>query len=308
MMLQFAAVSGVGVVGADTCGFGGNTTETLCARWAWLGAFNTFYRNHYQDNAIPQEFYRWNLTTIAGRAAGRTRLALLDYTYTNMMKASADGTPTLWPLSWVHPTEAETVHIESQFYYGPNLLISPVTVENSTSVEFYLPNDIFYDYFTYKPVDGQGSRITLDNVGYDTMPVHILGGAVIPLRVGESMTTNENRQLPFRLVVAPGRDGCAEGQLYLDDGESIDVGDAYSDIHFKFDGGSCLKIGGKFGYPGDECTKAIDSIVFLNQDCAKSVMVNGKKCGEACFDAEAKTITVKNLGISLDCESLVTLE
>lgn len=269
-----------------------------------LGAFNTFYRNHNELGNIPQEFYRWNITTVAARAAGQTRLRLLDYTYTFLHQHSTDGTPAMWPLSWVHTDEPNTIGIESQFYFGPSLLVSPVTEENSTSVTIYVPNTTFYDFFTLDQVNGTGAEITLDNVDYDTMPLHIRGGSILALRTGEAMTVNENRKLPFHLVIAPNATNQAEGYLRIDDGISEDVGDAYSDVYFSFDG-TKLDVTGTFGY-GQMDEMKLDLIVFAGQNENRTISVDGQQAGDLTYDEERRTLTAYNLGTNLR-EMSVTL-
>ncbi|KAJ7315261.1 glycosyl hydrolases family 31-domain-containing protein [Mycena albidolilacea] len=92
-MLRMAAVYQVPIVGADICGYTADTTNILCSRWAMLGAFYPFMRNHNPDTLISQEFYRRALTTQAAQNVLDIRYRLLDYFYTAFHEASLQGTP-----------------------------------------------------------------------------------------------------------------------------------------------------------------------------------------------------------------------
>ncbi|EPQ50643.1 alpha-glucosidase [Gloeophyllum trabeum ATCC 11539] len=248
-VLGFASVYQVPMVGADICGFAQNTTETLCARWAMLGAFYPFMRDHNDDTSIPQEFYRWPTVAEAARNVIDIRYRLLDYIYTAMHKASLDGTPIVNPLWYKYPRDENTYGIDLQFLYGDSILVAPVTEENSTTVDVYLPKDTFYDWYTLAPMHGEGSNVTLTNVNFTSIPLYIRGGAILPLRVSGAMTTTALRQTPFELVIAPGIDGCASGSLYLDDGVSITPA-TYTSIDISYKKGQ-LTVGGHFGYLSD---------------------------------------------------------
>jgi alpha-glucosidase len=247
--MEFASFYQIPTVGADVCGFNLNTTETLCARWAVLGAWYPFYRNHADITANRQEFYLWPLVSDAARGAIKTRMQLIDYFYTQLHYQSVDGIPrTILPMFYVYPSDTKTLENELQFFFGPSLLVSPVTEENSTSVSFYLPKDTFYDFFTGEKVMGQGDIITRENVNYTEIPVHIRGGSIVPKRVDGANNTKLLRELDFELVIAPDADGHASGRLFLDDGESL-VQTGTSDISFEYGAANnTLTVGGTFGY------------------------------------------------------------
>ncbi|KAF2722967.1 glycoside hydrolase family 31 protein [Polychaeton citri CBS 116435] len=291
--LQFASLYQIPFVGSDVCGFGGNATSTLCARWASLGAFSTFYRNHAEISSISQEFYRWPEVADSARNAISIRYQLLDYIYTAIYKQNQTGLPTLNPLFFNYPNDANTYPIDLQFFYGDAILVSPVTEENSTRVDYYLPDDIFYEWGTGAPVRGEGAYETAE-VAIDEILIHYKGGEIIPQRVESANTTTALRTKGFNIVVAPGLDGKASGSLYLDDGESIEQA-AVSEIDFTFDNGK-LSITGSFDY---DAGVGIETITVLGQDSKSDVE-------DAEYDEDNKKV-VLHVDVPLTGEYSLTL-
>jgi alpha-glucosidase len=286
-------------------GFGGNTTESLCARWAMLGAFGPFYRNHNGEGMISQEFYRWDTVAQAAKKAIDIRYRLLDYFYTALHQASLDGTPVLQPLWFHYPQDANTSPIDLQFFFGDSILVSPVTDENSTSVSLYLPDDIFYDFVSHEEINGSGATVQLTDVDFTTIPVYIKGGSVLPLRVESALTTTELRTKDFELVVAPNREGEAEGNFYYDDGVSIEQS-ATLDACFHFSRNQLkVETGGDFDVGDLKYT----SVTILGLDRQPStVILDGRRVDSSSvsYDATAKSVTVK-VGKSLSSSFTVQL-
>ena len=199
------------------------------------------------------------------------RYRLLDYFYTAFHKASVDGSPVINPLWFKYPKDTATFGIDLQFLFGDSILVSPVTEENVTTATIYLPKDKFYDFATFAPVQGTGQNITLTDVNFITIPLHIRGGAVLPLRKTGAMTTTELRSKDFEFVVAPDAKGTAAGSLYVDDGVSI-VQEKSTSVEMQFAEGK-LCVHGSFAY--DVVGVKVASVAFLGvENCPVTVAVH----------------------------------
>jgi alpha-glucosidase (family GH31 glycosyl hydrolase) len=97
---------GFQMVGADICGYGGDTTEELCSRWFQLGSLYTFARDHSDLHSRPQEPYALGETVLAAAKTNlKLRYSLLKYFY--FLFVSQKGLGTLWrPLFFEFPHDS----------------------------------------------------------------------------------------------------------------------------------------------------------------------------------------------------------
>uniref|UniRef100_J3MGT3 Rhodanese domain-containing protein n=1 Tax=Oryza brachyantha TaxID=4533 RepID=J3MGT3_ORYBR len=210
---------GIPMVGADICGFGGNTTEEL--RWIQLGAFYPFSRDHSALGTVRRELYLWESVARSARKALGLRYRLLPYIYTLMYEAHVTGAPIARPLFFSYPGDVETYGIDRQFLLGRGVLVSPRWFS-------------LYDY-SLTVSTKTGKRVTLPAPA-DTVNVHVAGGNILPLQQ-PALTSSRVRQSVFHLLLALADDGTASGDLFLDDGESPEMVGARSKwSHVKFSG------------------------------------------------------------------------
>uniref|UniRef100_A0A8C3HYM0 Maltase n=1 Tax=Chrysemys picta bellii TaxID=8478 RepID=A0A8C3HYM0_CHRPI len=206
--------------GADICGFFNDTEYYMCVRWMQLGAFYPFSRNHNTIGTRKQDPVSFDeqFENIS-RDVLNTRYTLLPYLYTLMYEAHVHGSTVVRPVLHEFVEDKETWDVYKQFMWGPALLISPV-LENATSVLAYIPNARWYDYYTEQiAFKGQFHNLSAP---LEHINLHIRGGYIIPWQ-DPANNTFYSRQNSMGLTVALDDNGSAQGQLYWDDGNSIDA-------------------------------------------------------------------------------------
>ncbi|KAJ2007691.1 hypothetical protein GGI04_001423, partial [Coemansia thaxteri] len=287
-------IFGIPMVGADICGFNGNTTEELCARWIELGAFYPFSRSHNAIGMVPQELYRWDVVAEASRRALGVRYSLLPYFYTCYQRSVERGWPIARPLVFEFPSVPAVVDNDRQLMVGGGILVSPVLVESATSVDAFFPAGLWYDWYDYSVIKGADDNVRL-NAPLEHINVHVRGGKIVPAQV-PAMTTSRSRENDFYLIVAVDKHGTSAGDLYVDDGETFDTASRWMQFSFA---NSTLKIrqcSGQYNV-----AQPLSMLVFLGVSAISAVTINGARVQANVSVSNGSTI-VNGLNIDLNGE------
>ncbi|CAF0953791.1 unnamed protein product [Adineta steineri] len=220
-MLEFN-LFGIPYIGADICGYFQNTTEQMCQRWMQLGAFNPFFRNHNGFGYIDQDpgIFSTNVAT-SNRHAVELRYTLIPYLYTLFHRVHVSGGTVVRSMVHIFPLDSECWSLDEQFLWGSSLLIAPVIYENHINKSLYLPTtERWFDYYTGEEQTILG-HLTV-SAPLDFIPLYLRGGYIIPHQQS-AMNTVASRKKPLFLIIALDKNQHASGDLFWDDGESIDT-------------------------------------------------------------------------------------
>ncbi|XP_004860939.1 lysosomal alpha-glucosidase isoform X2 [Heterocephalus glaber] len=307
-ILQFNLL-GVPLVGADICGFLGNTSEELCVRWTQLGAFYPFMRNHNDLHSQPQEPYRFSEPAQqAMRKAFALRYALLPYLYTLFHGAHVRGETVARPLFLEFPKDPSTWTVDRQLLWGQALLITPVLEPGKTEVTGYFPSGTWYD-LQMVPVEALGSLplpppkspspaihsegqwVTLP-APLDTINVHLRAGTIVPLQA-PGLTTTESRKQPMALAVALTPRGEAQGELFWDDGDSLGVLERGAYTQVVFLAGNNTIVNQLLRLTKEGADLQLRKVTVLGVDTApRQVLFNSVPVSDFTYSPDTKTLAI----------------
>jgi alpha-glucosidase (family GH31 glycosyl hydrolase) len=310
---------GLSVVGSDIGGFVLNAWPELLARWMQVGTFYPFARNHNNKGQTPQEPYMMGETVLdISRRMIVNRLAMQPYLYSLMVQSHLTGgsmVRAMWQEFFTVADFAAAHREDGQYMLGSALLVAPVMEELARHKSVYFPSDdhkiSWYDYWTGAPVtvfktsSDYGKYHTVE-APLETIPVFIRGGSVLP-RVLPASTSYDSLRNPYDFVVAPDRSNSAEGELFIDDGVSMDSYTSGAYTYVTMTATVQTGVGGSFatsivhdGYAPAHTVQSIGTVRLLNAGCKKvgRMTANGVDVSaKATVDESSGALLVQQLGI-----------
>lgn len=158
------------------------------------------------------------------RAYLKIKSELLPYAYT-YARESVDGKPLIRAIFLDYPNDyTHSAATKYQFLYGPDFLIAPIyqptrpdTLGGDVRNTIYLPEGTWFDYFSGRPYESNGS-IILNNFRTPLwkLPVFVRSGAIIPMANPSNNPTEIKSGL--RIYEIWPKQGLTEASEYDDDG------------------------------------------------------------------------------------------
>jgi alpha-D-xyloside xylohydrolase len=186
------AMSGFGYWSHDIGGFEGDPDPSVFKRWLAFGLLSSHSRLHGSTSyRVPWAFD--DGTEAPGqsavevtRAFAKLKRSLTPYLVAAGEEAHRTGRPIMRPMQLEFPGDPAVAHLDRQYLLGPSLLVAPV-FSAAGDVEYYLPHGRWTNWFTREVVEGGGWRREVH--GFDTLPLWVREGAVIPLAGDDGQPT-----------------------------------------------------------------------------------------------------------------------
>lgn len=225
--------------------------QDLYNRWLQFGAFSPMMRSHGTE--LPREIWQFGepgskyFNAIASTI--RLRYRLLPYIYSTSWDVSANDGTFMRPLVMDFASDRNTHELGSEYMFGREILVAPVTDPGVSEWNVYLPAGCrWWDFWTNESFDG-GRNVT-KNVPTEVIPLYVKAGSIVPFGPDVQYST-EKKWDNLEIRVYPGANGSFT--LYEDEFDNYNYENgAYSTITFDWnDADRTLTIGERLGkYPG----------------------------------------------------------
>ncbi|MFW6693430.1 alpha-xylosidase [Streptomyces sp. MAR4 CNX-425] len=170
-------MSGFGYWSHDIGGFEGTPSAALFKRWIAFGLLSSHSRLHGSSSyRVPWLFDDEAVDVL--RVFTKLKLRLMPYLDAVAREAHEQGVPMMRPMALEFPEDPACTHLERQYMLGSDLLVAPVFSDEG-EVSYYVPEGTWTHLLSGAEV--QGPRWVRERHGFDSAPVLVRPGAVLPV-------------------------------------------------------------------------------------------------------------------------------